>query len=30
MVDVGVPDAFFLLLDGDGDLERFDEYLCDE
>ena len=29
MVDVGVPDAFFLLLDGDGDLERFDEDLCD-
>ena len=29
MVDVGVPDAFFLLLDGDGDLECFDEYLCD-
>jgi len=29
VVDVGVPDAFFLLLDGDGDLERFDEGLCD-
>ena len=31
MVDVGVPDAFFLLLllEGDGVLERFDEGLCD-